>query len=137
VALGDQTRQRIRNKMAGMRALLQEIATDLQEYAQTHAAWTDRTGEARRGIHAGVVSRRGSFVLYLEHTAWHARFLETGVQPHEIEPELKKALYWPGAKHPVTKKIKHPGTKSYAVLVPTVDANIGDITRDILDYWGD
>ena len=136
MALGDQTRQYIRNKMDGMRGLLEEEAAVLQEYAQAHAAWTDRTGEARKGIRAGVKTRRGGYTLYLEHTVWYARFLETGAHPHEIEPELKKALHWPGAEHPVGK-IKHPGIKSYAVLVPTVDANIDDITRGILDYWGD
>lgn len=136
MALGDQTRQYIRNKMAGMRGLLEEEAAALQEYAQAHATWIDRTGEARKGIRAGVKTRRGGYTLYLEHTVWYARFLEVGAQPHEIEPELKKALHWPGADHP-SRKIKHPGVKSYAVLVPTVDANIDDITRDILDYWGD
>jgi len=136
MALGDQTRQFIRNKMAGMRELLEEVAADLQEYAQAHAAWTDRTGEARKGIRGGVKTRRGGYTLYLEHTVWYARFLETGTQPHSIEPELKKAVYWPGAEHPV-KKINHPGIKSYAVLVPTIDANIGDVTETLLDYWGD
>ena len=31
-------------------------------------------------------------------------------KPHEIRPSAKKALFWPGAKHPV-KKIMHPGSK--------------------------
>lgn len=137
MALGDQTRQYIQDKITGMRGLLEEEASALQEYAQAHAAWIDRTGEARKGIRAGVKTRRGGYTLYLEHTIYYARFLETGVQPHEIEPELKKALYWPGAEHPLRGKIKHPGIKSYAVLVPTVDANIDDITTSILEYWGD
>lgn len=137
MALGDQTRQYIRNKMAGMWGLLEEEAADLQEYAQAHAAWMDQTGEARKGIRAGVKTRRGGFILYLEHTTWYARFLEKGTQPHEIEPEVKKALSWAGTEHPLAGKIRHPGIKSYAVLVPTVDANIDRITRDILDYWGD
>ncbi|WP_027717296.1 hypothetical protein [Desulfovirgula thermocuniculi] len=134
MALGDQTRRHIMTKKAGMRALLLDIATDLQHYAQGIASWVDRTGEARKGIRGGVKTSRGGFTLYLEHTVWYARFLETGTQPHEIEPELKKALHWPGADRPVGK-VMHPGIKSYAVLVPTADANIDDITKAILDYW--
>lgn len=136
MALGDQTRQYLREKRAGMRPLLEQIAGELQQYAQDHATWIDRTGEARRGIRGGVATRRGGFTLYLEHTVWYARFLEVGVQPHDIEADVKKALYWPGAPHPV-KEIKHPGVRSRAVLVPSVDANIGNITRRIMDYWSD
>lgn len=136
MALGEQTRQRIQDKIAGMRELLEEVATDLQEYAQAHAAWTDRTGEARKGIRGGVKTRPGGYTLYLEHTVWYARFLETGAQPHSIKPKLKKTLYWSGAEHPV-RKIKHPGIKSYAILLPTIDANISNVTKTVLDYWGD
>lgn len=30
--------------------------------------------------------------------------------PHIIKPKFKKALFWPGAGHPV-KEVKHPGSK--------------------------
>jgi hypothetical protein len=136
MALGDETRQRLREKKAGMRSLLEGVADFLQQYAQDHAAWIDRTGEARRGIRAGVALRRGGFTLYLEHTVWYARFLEVGARPHGIEADVKKALHWPGASHPV-KKVEHPGLRSRAALLPAVDANISDITRTILDYWGE
>ena len=38
----------------------------------------------------------------------YAEYVELGVEPHEIKPKNKKALYWKGAAHPV-KKVKHPG----------------------------
>ena len=31
-------------------------------------------------------------------------------KPHEIRPRRKKALAWPGARHPV-KSVKHPGSR--------------------------
>lgn len=134
MALGDQTRRHIREKLEGFGALLEAVAVRLEAEAQARAAWTDRTGQARKGIRAGVVPRRGGYTLYLEHTVWYARFLEKGAQPHIVEPELKKALHWPGAAKPVAR-VRHPGIKSYAVLGPTVDENIDDITQAILRYW--
>src|ERR1700719_525659 len=43
-------------------------------------------------------------------TASYAPFVEFGTKPHVILPKDKKALYWPGASHPVAK-VNHPGTK--------------------------
>ncbi len=38
-------------------------------------------------------------------SAW----IEFGTRPHEIRPRTKKALWWPGAPHPMAR-IWHPGT---------------------------
>ena len=38
----------------------------------------------------------------------YAEAVEMGVEPHVIVPKEKKALFWPGAPHPV-KKVNHPG----------------------------
>jgi hypothetical protein len=43
-------------------------------------------------------------------TASYAPFVEFGTKPHVIVPKDKKALYWPGASHPV-RSVNHPGTK--------------------------
>jgi hypothetical protein len=43
-------------------------------------------------------------------TASYAQMVEFGTKPHTIVPKDKKALYWPGAAHPV-RKVNHPGTK--------------------------
>ncbi len=44
-------------------------------------------------------------------TASYAPYVEFGTKPHVIEPKDKKALYWPGAEHPV-RRVNHPGTKA-------------------------
>lgn len=44
-------------------------------------------------------------------TASYAPYVEFGTAPHVILPKDKKALYWPGAAHPV-KRVNHPGTKA-------------------------
>lgn len=38
-----------------------------------------------------------------------AAWIEFGTRPHEIRPRTKKALWWPGAPHPMAR-IWHPGT---------------------------
>lgn len=44
-----------------------------------------------------------------------ARYLELGTRPHVIRPVSAKALYWPGAAHPVAM-VNHPGTRPYRWL---------------------
>lgn len=43
-------------------------------------------------------------------TASYAPYVEFGTKAHTILPSEKKALYWPGAEHPV-RSVRHPGTK--------------------------
>ena|SRR5665213_1473511 len=43
-------------------------------------------------------------------TADYAKYVEFGTAPHTILPKDKKALFWPGAAHPV-RSVHHPGTK--------------------------
>src|ERR1700724_2628805 len=43
-------------------------------------------------------------------TASYAPYVEFGTKPHVILPKNKKALYWPGAAHPVAS-VNHPGSK--------------------------
>lgn len=38
-----------------------------------------------------------------------ARFVVGGTRPHLILPRTKRALFWPGAGHPV-RQVRHPGT---------------------------
>ena len=44
-------------------------------------------------------------------TAPYAVFVHEGTARHTIAAGPGKALYWPGAAHPV-KSVKHPGTKA-------------------------
>jgi hypothetical protein len=46
--------------------------------------------------------------------------LELGTEPHVIVPRDKKALFWPGAAHPV-KKVNHPGTPAKPYLIPDAE----------------
>jgi hypothetical protein len=59
-------------------------------------------------------------------TASYAPFVEFGTKPHVILPKDKKALYWPGAAHPV-RKVNHPGTKPNAFMERVVAASQDEI----------
>lgn len=76
----------------GIEAVLDELAEEVQEYAQLHASWDDRTGEARKGLTAEVVDEgpfQNSIVLY--HTVDYGIWLE---------------IRWNG---------------KYAIIVPTIE----------------
>jgi len=107
VALGDQTREFIERKKAGLYALLQNWAGQLEGYAKVHAPWTDRTGHARQGLHGGVDIRGEQLVLYLSH----------------------------GVEYGIWLELKNEG--KYAIVRPTVDAHLSRIRKTVIDYWSD
>lgn len=59
-------------------------------------------------------------------TANYAPFVEFGTDPHIILPKNAKALWWPGAKHPV-KKVKHPGTLANPYMERIVSVSEAEI----------
>jgi len=70
-------------------------------------------------------------------TASYAPYVEFGTKPHTIVPRDKKALYWPGASHPVMR-VNHPGTKPNAFMEriiaasqPEIDTMFGIALRQI------
>lgn len=59
-------------------------------------------------------------------TASYAPFVEFGTAPHIILPKDKKALFWPGAAHPVAR-VNHPGTKPNQFMERIVAASQDEI----------
>ena len=71
-------------------------------------------------------------------TASYAPFVEFGTAPHVIVPKNGKALYWPGAAHPVAK-VNHPGSKAnqfmeriLAASQEEIDAQFGNALQSIV-----
>lgn len=126
----------IERKKAGMSLLCTNIAQELESEAKSNAAWTDRTGHARQGLTGESKSRGNNHTISLAHGVDYGEILEEGSKPHIIRPRNKKYLYWKGAAHPV-KQVNHPGTKGKPTIEPTIENNIDDIKKDILDYWSD
>jgi hypothetical protein len=46
--------------------------------------------------------------------------VEYGTSPHVIKPVNKRALYWPGAAHPVAS-VNHPGTRAQPFMRPAIE----------------
>jgi hypothetical protein len=55
-------------------------------------------------------------------TASYAPLVEFGTQPHRIEAKDAKALFWPGAAHPV-RSVQHPGTRAVPYMERILDAS--------------
>jgi hypothetical protein len=75
-----------------------------------------RTGRLAESLRAEVhdkVLRVGSLDVN------YAIYVEMGTMPHIILPSNKKALYWPGARHPVAY-VNHPGTAPQPYLRPAL-----------------
>lgn len=71
-----------------------EIAAELERDAQATAPWTDRTGNARKGL-TGAVDVAGDLVaIYLSHTVSYGVFLELarGGKYAVIMPTIERAL---------------------------------------------
>lgn len=66
------------------------------------------------------------FMLRWFPTASYAPFVELGTRPHTIVPRNAKALYWPGADHPV-RKVNHPGSKPNQFMERIIANAQGDI----------
>jgi len=91
----------------------------------------DVQNEARRRapvdtgrLRSSIVSRAegsGRSVGYVIGTnVSYAAAVEYGTAPHVIVPRNRKALYWPGAAHPVAK-VNHPGTRAQPFLRPAIE----------------
>lgn len=69
----------------------------------------------------------GGRVGILKATALHAKFVHDGTglfgpkkRRYTIRPKSKKALFWPGARHPV-KEVIHPGIRPQPFLADAVE----------------
>lgn len=94
---------------------LPDVDRDLRRRARRVQAMAQGRGPIDTGEYVssiGVDRIPGSPVGWrIEATAEHSWFVERGTRPHIIRPRVKKALYWPGAAHPVAS-VRHPGTRA-------------------------
>lgn len=69
--------------------------------------------------HEGPFKKGGYIVVKVGTNVKYAKPVEEGTPPHVILPTNKKALFWPGADHPVAR-VNHPGTKGKPYLKPAL-----------------
>ncbi|RAJ70279.1 bacteriophage HK97-gp10 putative tail-component [Streptomyces sp. Amel2xB2] len=103
-----------RNLHAEVERYMERLATVIQADAQRMAPVA--TGRLRGSIYkeaSGLTARVGvRGVNY-----WMAQ--EYGAGPHIIRPVNKKALAWPGGRHPVAV-VNHPGNPARPFLRPAL-----------------
>ena len=68
-----------------------------------------RTERLVNSLHMDVVN--GGMGAVLSAGVAYNKFVIKGTGPHAIYPRFARALYWPGAAHPV-RSVMHPGTKA-------------------------
>ncbi|GGN39481.1 hypothetical protein FHR83_006712 [Actinoplanes campanulatus] len=94
---------------------LERRANKVITLAQQIAAPHRDTGEYHNSFRTERTRIRGMAAVQVVNDSDHAVILENGSRPHVIEPKNKKALAWPGARHPV-RRVNHPGTPALHVL---------------------
>lgn len=78
------------------------------------------TGRLRSSIVHRVEERGARFYdVTVGTNVSYAEDVEKGTRPHRIYPRNKRALYWPGAAHPVAY-VDHPGTRPQPFLAPAI-----------------
>lgn len=95
---------------AAVLAVAQFIAQTMQDEMRNNAPWTDRTGNARSGLFTDVERAASDVVtIYLSHghSVEYGRILELG----------------------------HGGR--YSIIMPTIEANIGEIERLLRRIFAD
>jgi len=81
-------------------------------------------------LRPAVITAGAVFGLWGSFAVNYAIILEEGSKPHVIRPRNKKALYWPGASHAVTK-VQHPGTKPQKILQKVAEKNYPFLVNNI------
>lgn len=101
-----------------------EIITD-QSVKQTKDKITELglvgSGKLRKSVNGQLKNKSKSIVGASQ---WYAHLIEDGTKSHTIPKKVhkrrKKAIFWPGASHPV-RVVEHPGTKAYRFLGGTIE----------------
>jgi hypothetical protein len=101
---------------------LDEVAKLLLKNAAEEAP--KKTGKLAKSLKIEKSNLRHAIV----ETVNYGVFVRKGTKPHPIFPVKKKALFWPGAAHPVAM-VNHPGTKANPYAVRAVQKSRGDIGR--------
>ncbi|GAA2112453.1 hypothetical protein GCM10009759_55180 [Kitasatospora saccharophila] len=98
--------------------VMDRVANDMVNTAKALAPVdTGRLRASIRAIPAG--GGRFTYTVAVGTNVEYAADVEYGTAPHVILPNKKKALFWPGAAHPVAK-VNHPGTAPHPFMRPAI-----------------
>lgn len=86
-------------------------------YGQVQRSTPVRTGALRETLQLAFGALWGA----IRPTRYYAIYVHEGTRPHDIYPKSGKALFWPGAAHPVSV-VHHPGSKANPFLQTALNA---------------
>lgn len=109
------------------RRLLNDLLDVAQRWVQSEAP--RKTGRLKSSVKKQS-SGSGGYVFVSKNIAPYAFWVIDGTRPHTIIPKSGKALYWPGARHPV-KKVHHPGTKSNPFVDKAAQKMMSDVEKNV------
>lgn len=110
-------RRTLRLMSAQTRQAVVQTGIDVQNEARRRAPVD--TGRLRSSIVHRVSGGSSSVDVAVGTNVNYAEDVENGTPPHVILPKNGKALYWPGARHPVAR-VNHPGTRAQPFMGPAV-----------------
>lgn len=87
------------------------VVDEVERAARFNLARHNRTGALLGSLRTRKRIAGGAVSIGTDH--W--RFIEYGARAHEIMPARRRALFWPGASHPV-RRVRHPGNDEYAPM---------------------
>ena len=99
-------RQYLEAVNAGIEAIAQKWAPEIQNWMRDNAVWTDRTGNARQSLHTEVLNLTSEIALMLAHGVSYGVNLEMGFSGR------------------------------YAIIGPALDEFAGKIWTDVKDMIG-
>lgn len=113
----------------GLRRVLNRLSDETKAAARATAV--DVQNEARRLCPVDTGRLRSSIVHVVKDSGRkldisigtnvnYAADVEYGTAPHVIRPVNRKALWWPGAAHPVAS-VNHPGTHAQPFMGPALE----------------
>lgn len=97
---------------ASMELYAENSSKKLENYAKKNKPWKNRTHDARNRLNGDWRWQGKKIILSLSHGVDYGICLEKGTRPHSISSKR--------ASHHV-KKINHPGTKPYPIIMPTIE----------------
>ncbi len=117
MAFSDGAINAIDRRKAATLLLLENWAGNLEGQTKTGVPWKDQTGHARQGLRGGVDQAGDELILFLAHSVEYGIWLELAGK----KKSQRKALW------------NQPGP--YAIISPTLEANLPQIKQTILDLW--
>lgn len=126
--VGATARLNTRQYERGLRRVLGRMSDEVR--TAVDRTRIDVQNEARRRapvdtgrLRSSIVSRADSSARGVGYSVGtnvnYAAAVEYGTAPHVIRPKNKKALAWPGARHPVAL-VNHPGTRAQPFMRPAL-----------------